>query len=116
MEKDIGTSLKGEDVEITSDDPVVATGEEGEELEEEAVADKTVERHENVVDLDTMKRSVWFLFEDRNQKLSQFWILIILASIIATMGVSGDSPATVIGAMSKSIVRLCLCGLGSWTD
>ena len=60
----------------------------------------------NMVDIDSMKDAVFFLFEDRNQRLSRFWILIVCASIIATMGVAGDSSATVIGAM---IVGACCC-------
>ena len=34
-----------------------------------------------------------------SQKLSSFWVLILLASVIATAGVMADSTATVIGAM-----------------
>lgn len=53
----------------------------------------------NQVDLDSMKDAVFFLFSDRNQRLSRFFLLIGLASVIATSGVAGDSAATVIGAM-----------------
>lgn len=73
-------------------------------LEEEEPAAATI-LHPNMVDLDSMKDAVFFLFEDRNQRLSRFWILIVCASIIATMGLAGDSSATVIGAM---IVGACL--------
>jgi len=52
-----------------------------------------------VVDLDSMKDAVFYLFPDRNQRLSKFWMLIILSSIIASAGVANDSTATVIGAM-----------------
>ena len=37
--------------------------------------------------------------EDRRRKLSSFWVLIVLATVIATAGVMTDSTATVIGAM-----------------
>jgi len=36
---------------------------------------------------------------DRRNKLSSFWVLIVLATVIATAGVIADSTATVIGAM-----------------
>lgn len=52
-----------------------------------------------VLDLDRMKDTAFFLFPDLHQRLSRFWILILLASIIATNGLAGDSAATVIGAM-----------------
>jgi len=55
--------------------------------------------HENVLDLESMKDTVWFLYPDRNRRLSHFWILILLASVIATAGIANDSTATVIGAM-----------------
>jgi uncharacterized hydrophobic protein (TIGR00271 family) len=50
-------------------------------------------------DLDTMRRSVFFEGVDASQKLSRFWILLILAATIASAGVVADSTATVIGAM-----------------
>lgn len=63
----------------------------------------------NMVDIDSMKDAVFFLFEDRNQRLSRFWILIVCAAIIATMGVAGDSAATVIGAMIVGASCCVLC-------
>ncbi|PZQ38651.1 MAG: DUF389 domain-containing protein, partial [Phenylobacterium zucineum] len=36
---------------------------------------------------------------DRRNKLSSFWVLIVLATVIAGAGVMADSTATVIGAM-----------------
>jgi uncharacterized hydrophobic protein (TIGR00271 family) len=61
----------------------------------------TVEELEpsNQVDLDSMKDAVFFLFPDKNRRLSRFFLLIGLSSVIATSGVAGDSVATVIGAM-----------------
>jgi uncharacterized hydrophobic protein (TIGR00271 family) len=53
----------------------------------------------NIVDLEKMKNQVFFLYPDRNTRLSGFWLLMILSSIIATSGVGSDSSATVIGAM-----------------
>ncbi len=46
-----------------------------------------------------MRASVFFEGESANRKVSRFWILLTLASIIASAGVVGDSTATVIGAM-----------------
>jgi uncharacterized membrane protein len=36
---------------------------------------------------------------DRGRKWSAFWVLLVLAAVIATSGVVADSTATVIGAM-----------------
>ena len=50
-------------------------------------------------DLDHMRGAVFFDGPDVKRKLSRFWILLVLASVIAAAGVVGDSTATVIGAM-----------------
>ena len=50
-------------------------------------------------DTDHMRDAVFFEGPDVRQRLSRFWILITLASIIAAAGVAADSTATVIGAM-----------------
>jgi uncharacterized hydrophobic protein (TIGR00271 family) len=50
-------------------------------------------------DIDHMREAVFFDGPDVKRKLSRFWILLILASVIASAGVVGDSTATVIGAM-----------------
>lgn len=60
---------------------------------------KAIGPRENVVDLETMKDSVWYIFPDWRRRLSGFTLLIVLASIIATVGIISDSTATVIGAM-----------------
>ena len=69
---------------------------------EEEKQEHSLQISDNVVDIESMKNAVFFLYPDIKRRLSQFWMLIILASIIATSGVAGDSSATVIGAMSKS--------------
>jgi uncharacterized hydrophobic protein (TIGR00271 family) len=46
-----------------------------------------------------MREAVFFEGPDVGAKLSRFWILLTLASVIASAGVGGDSTATVIGAM-----------------
>jgi uncharacterized hydrophobic protein (TIGR00271 family) len=51
------------------------------------------------VDVDRMRDAVFFDGPDVGRQLSRFWILLILASIIASAGVVADSTATVIGAM-----------------
>ncbi|MGF1473725.1 MAG: DUF389 domain-containing protein [Rubrobacteraceae bacterium] len=48
---------------------------------------------------ETMRDAVFFDGPDVQQRLSRFWILIVLSSIIAAAGVAADSSATVIGAM-----------------
>lgn len=50
-------------------------------------------------DLAHMRDAVFFEGPDLRRKLSRFWILLVLASIIASAGVVADSTATVIGAM-----------------
>lgn len=50
-------------------------------------------------DLDHMREAVFFDGPEVKRKLSRFWILLILASVIASAGVVADSTATVIGAM-----------------
>lgn len=46
-----------------------------------------------------MKSSVFFEGPDRADRISRFWILLVLAAVIAAAGVAADSTATVIGAM-----------------
>jgi uncharacterized hydrophobic protein (TIGR00271 family) len=50
-------------------------------------------------DLGHMRDGVFFEGPDIRSRLSRFWILITLSSIIAAAGVVADSAATVIGAM-----------------
>ncbi|WP_062523054.1 TIGR00341 family protein [Demequina silvatica] len=49
--------------------------------------------------VDYMREAVFFAGERSRAKHTRFWLLLILASIIATAGVVADSTATVIGAM-----------------
>jgi len=46
-----------------------------------------------------MRDAVFFEGATQRRKLSRFWVLLILAAVIATAGVIADSTATVIGAM-----------------
>lgn len=50
-------------------------------------------------DMAHLRRSVFFEGELAPQKMSRFWVLLVLAAVIASAGVVGDSTATVIGAM-----------------
>ena len=46
-----------------------------------------------------MREGVFFDGPDIGRKISRFWMLLVLAAIIASAGVIADSEATVIGAM-----------------
>ncbi len=50
-------------------------------------------------DLARMRDGLLFSGPNAARKLSRFWVLLVLAAVIATAGVIGDSTATVIGAM-----------------
>ncbi len=50
-------------------------------------------------DLARMRDHLFFEGDEASRKLSRFWVLLVLASVIASAGVVGDSTATVIGAM-----------------
>ena len=50
-------------------------------------------------DIVRMRESVFFDGPDVGKRISRFWTLLILSSIIAAAGVVADSTATVIGAM-----------------
>lgn len=48
--------------------------------------------------------------DDRRTKLSAFWVLIVLSSVIASAGIIGDSTATVIGAMIVAALMTPILG------
>src|SRR6188472_3733727 len=51
-------------------------------------------------DIERMTDKLWILHGDRHRtKSSAFWVLLVLAAVIACAGVVADSTATVIGAM-----------------
>ena len=51
-------------------------------------------------DIERMTDKLWILHGDRHRtKSSAFWVLLVLAAVIASAGVVSDSTATVIGAM-----------------
>jgi uncharacterized hydrophobic protein (TIGR00271 family) len=55
--------------------------------------------HVRPSDLERMRSELLFDGEARGRKLSRFWILLVLAAVIASAGIVSDSTATVIGAM-----------------
>jgi uncharacterized hydrophobic protein (TIGR00271 family) len=57
-----------------------------------------------------MRDAVFFDGPEVRHRLSRFWILITLASIIAAAGVAADSTATVIGAMIVAPLMIPILG------
>ncbi len=62
-------------------------------------------------DVDDMRDSVLFDGPNMARRISRFWILLVLASIIASAGVVGDSTATVIGAMIVAPLMTPILGM-----
>ena len=62
-------------------------------------------------DLDRMRDQLYFEGADRRRKLSRFWLLLLLAGVIASAGVIGDSTATVIGAMIVAPLMTPILGM-----
>jgi len=50
-------------------------------------------------DIEQMRGQVFFEGPERGRRLSRYWLLLLLAAVIATAGVVSASTATVIGAM-----------------
>ena len=50
-------------------------------------------------DVEQMREQLFFEGPERNRRLSRYWLLLLLAGVIASAGVVSDSTATVIGAM-----------------
>jgi uncharacterized hydrophobic protein (TIGR00271 family) len=65
----------------------------------------------NLNDLAKMRDAVFFEGPDRRFKFSRFWTLLLLAAVIASSGIIGDSEATVIGAMIVAPLRTPILGL-----
>jgi Domain of unknown function (DUF389) len=57
-----------------------------------------------------LRDAVFFDGADSRTKYSRFWTLLVLAAIIASAGVIGDSEATVIGAMIVAPLRIPILG------
>ena len=65
----------------------------------------------NIVSLERMRDNVFFTFPDWRRRVSAYYLLIILAAMIASSGVAGDSPATVIGAMIVAPLMTPILGI-----
>jgi uncharacterized hydrophobic protein (TIGR00271 family) len=50
-------------------------------------------------DVTRMRDQVFFEGTERSRRLSRYWLLLVLSTVVASAGVVGDSTATVIGAM-----------------
>jgi uncharacterized hydrophobic protein (TIGR00271 family) len=50
-------------------------------------------------DITRMRDQVFFEGAERSRRLSRYWLLLVLSTVIASAGVVSDSTATVIGAM-----------------
>lgn len=62
-------------------------------------------------DVAHMRGSVLFEGADGRNKVTRFWMLLVLSSVIASAGVIGDSTATVIGAMIVAPMMLPIQGI-----
>lgn len=62
-------------------------------------------------DLRRMRDQVLFEGDDLSRRLSRFWLLLVLAAIIASAGVVSDSTATVIGAMIVAPLMVPILGI-----
>jgi len=62
-------------------------------------------------DVTRMRAQLFVEGPDRLRRLSKFWLLLILAGVIATAGVVSDSTATVIGAMIVAPLMTPILGI-----
>ncbi len=63
-----------------------------------------------VVGVARMKAQLFFEGPDVGRKLSRYWLLLLLAGVIAAAGVVADSTATVIGAMIVAPLMVPILG------
>ncbi|MCU0268880.1 MAG: DUF389 domain-containing protein [Acidimicrobiales bacterium] len=61
-------------------------------------------------DVARMRDQLFFEEPDLGRKLSRFWLLLVLAAVIASAGVVADSTATVIGAMIVAPLMVPILG------
>jgi uncharacterized hydrophobic protein (TIGR00271 family) len=62
-------------------------------------------------DIERMRGQLFFEGPERNHRLSRFWLLLLLAAVIASAGVVSDSTATVIGAMIVAPLMTPILGI-----
>jgi uncharacterized hydrophobic protein (TIGR00271 family) len=65
----------------------------------------------NPSDLMRMRDQLFFEGDERNRRLSRFWLLLPLSAVIASAGVISDSTATVIGAMIVAPLMTPILGI-----
>ncbi len=63
------------------------------------------------VDVERMRAELFFDGPERTKRLSRYWLLLVLAAIIAAAGVVSDSTATVIGAMIVAPLMTPILGI-----
>jgi uncharacterized hydrophobic protein (TIGR00271 family) len=62
-------------------------------------------------DLTSMRDAVFFEGPEARRRLSRFWTLLLLSSVIAGAGIAADSTATVIGAMIVAPLMIPIQGV-----
>jgi uncharacterized hydrophobic protein (TIGR00271 family) len=62
-------------------------------------------------DVERMRAELFFDGPERTKRLSRYWLLLVLAAIIAAAGVVSDSTATVIGAMIVAPLMTPILGI-----
>jgi uncharacterized hydrophobic protein (TIGR00271 family) len=62
-------------------------------------------------DIERMRGQLFFEGPERNRRLSRYWLLLLLAAVIASAGVVSDSTATVIGAMIVAPLMTPILGI-----
>ena len=59
----------------------------------------SVDASATAVDIKLMRDQVFFEGPARKRRVSRYWLLLLLSTVIASVGVVSDSTAAVIGAM-----------------
>jgi len=62
--------------------------------------------------IEQMRDQVFFEGPDRKHRLSRYWLLLLLSTVIASAGVVSDSTAAVIGAMIIAPLMAPILGVG----
>jgi uncharacterized hydrophobic protein (TIGR00271 family) len=62
-------------------------------------------------DVQRMRENLFFEGDEQHRRLSRFWVLLVLAAVIASAGVVADSTATVIGAMIVAPLMTPILGI-----
>ncbi|WP_426573461.1 DUF389 domain-containing protein [Aquihabitans sp. McL0605] len=65
----------------------------------------------NEADMVRMRDQLFFEGDDVSRRLSRFWMLLVLAGVIASAGVVSNSTATVIGAMIVAPLMVPILGV-----